>query len=291
MDDLSTVGLRQMPRYHSDTAAHSQPDRLQITKPQSLKTPCKDMVGVNESSLCAQWLSTQASDSSAYWAGLSFWVGLLGLAGLILSLAYTRKALQSATDAAISSEKALEIADTNAKLAIDQFQFSKVTSQQTLRAYLHLKDIIVSDLSSKPLSVYINAVNHGETPAYNIRLYNAIDIQLTGSVYETAEPSLKDTAKSWPIAKGSTFYGSFDPYSHTPHDPIVAKQLYEDLRSGFLIMHLIGRVEYEDIFGNQHQSGYHVCVGGPGGAELQKSDLLPGPVLTPWFWTSGNEAS
>lgn len=293
INDWAASDALQIPQYRTAPLAQEAPADLAKGIPTSVvHKPCKAMVGTDESGLCAQWLSTRASETSAYWAKWSFWVGLAGLIGLFVSLSYTRKALNSATEASEESKKAILIAERNANAAAKQAEVAEDTAKRTLRAYLHVKYLHLSDVFAGNVNVAFKAVNYGETPAHKIRHYHAMDIFKTSEVYTYSQPLRAGSSGDAPIAKGQAYDGFIKIGSGQPGaSDIVLRELFNRLNSGSHIMHLRGWIDYTDVFGHEHRSHYHVYLGGEYGAELQSIEGERGLCFSPCFWPDGNTAT
>jgi len=292
-NEMGGRNAQKIPRYRAETVAQAQTAMTaKDTRSDIEQYPCTDMVGANESALCAQWLSTRASEASAYWAKWSFWVGLAGLIGLLVSLAFTRIALGAAREASAESKRALSIAERNADAAARQTEISEDTAKRTLRAYLHMKHVRVSNLIEQEFRVGFRAINYGETPAHRITHYHAMDILEWCDEPELSLPVKADLSGDAPVAKGQSYDGFMEPWADALGDTAAARiDLLQMLQSGSLTMHLSGWIDYEDVFGRPHRTDYHVCLGGPGGAELREIEGEVGLCLDPWFWRTGNGAS
>ncbi len=121
--------------------------------------------------------STACSDLAAQWnvadiTRRAFWIGLIGMGFLAMTLKYTRDASDAARETLNVAQDTLDAAEKN--------------SRRSLRAYLGVQNVIIMGKASHPSNtndtfIKFDIVNSGQTPAYDVTVtINAIGIKADG---------------------------------------------------------------------------------------------------------------
>lgn len=145
---LMTASNADQQRYHSyryapDDEAAATAALSNKAKPPEYHQPCHDPHGKEESDLCAQWRAAYAAENSAYWAKWSFWVGALGIAGLIATIIQGRLGLDRAMDAN---------------------SIARDIGEAQTRAYVSIENAWLSFENAR-FSFRLQVVNSGQSPA------------------------------------------------------------------------------------------------------------------------------
>lgn len=80
----------------------------------------------DEADLCEQIRMADAAEGSLFWLKAQFWLGLVGAAGLLLTLYYTAKSARAAADAANANLEAVRLS-RRGFVAIKSFTFHRAT--------------------------------------------------------------------------------------------------------------------------------------------------------------------
>ena len=152
----------------SPPAPPPPPKTVERVEPPEYYRPCEQNGQDRNSDLCAQWTAAKGATEAAYWAKWSFWIGLLGLGGLIATLHYTRKAVLAAEEATKDADRAIEIAARNADAAAALAETSRDALHNDLRAWIGISCTVSG---CKPyqggviMSVDVILRNYGKSPA------------------------------------------------------------------------------------------------------------------------------
>ena len=150
---------------HSAIAPRPLPT-LKPVQPPKYEAPCHNPQDGNACNLEAAWEQAQGSRDSAKWAFWQVVLAAIGSVAVIVSLAYTRRAVKIAGEATRDADKALEIAARNADAAQAHVALAKETSETELRAYVFLTQIEHFDFEVGKIGRFkINLINSGRTPA------------------------------------------------------------------------------------------------------------------------------
>lgn len=261
--------------------------------------PCYRSKSHDVSDLCAQWRGAIAAEKSARearrattWSIVATILSAIAVAGLITTIWQTRGALgearrsnliaqranaratrQSITGAR-DTERALEIAERNASAASGLVAATERNAQKQLRAYLAVTNVVIRAVGPNALYATVQISNLGSTPA---RIKKANRMAWIGPITQVR------------------------PHETGP-DPIAFRHIADLLSNGVpaniflnvenilpdgwpskdvLELYLYGRVEYADVFGEEHWmtfafrlNGYEVtsdstftaCIYGNGGS-------------------------
>ena len=127
--------------------------------------PCEQGRDERNSDLCAQWKAADAARDAAEWAKWQLLLGIIGAAGLLVTIHYTRRAVLAAFEA-----------NQNAH---DTLTHAKEMAAVELRPYLHVDEIAFDKpetLKHRP-SVIVRVKNFGATPATRFRFEAAADLR------------------------------------------------------------------------------------------------------------------
>src|SRR5262249_28170215 len=137
------------------------------------------------------------------------------------------------------------------------------------RAYVGMSHVPGSfQLSPGPpftAQVRLRVKNHGNTPARVTAVSSAC---LAGP---TAIPMPATAPDMTPQPDSSYFLVAGDEFFlTTPPSPVPAPATHAQVQAGTVTLYLIGRVDYEDQFGQRHRCSYarRYAVAGPGGPDL-----------------------
>ncbi|WP_428396290.1 hypothetical protein [Lichenicoccus sp.] len=134
---------------------------------QSACQPSKDS---HQEELCIEWRSASATEAQAFWAQLTFWIGVVGTFFVLRTLHYTRVAAKAAQDSVLSAERS--IAQSNKAL-----EHAREMAARDLRPWLTMNarltegvDYDNSDPSRRNLEVFleITCTNVGRVAARNV---------------------------------------------------------------------------------------------------------------------------
>ncbi|MEP6343483.1 MAG: hypothetical protein ABJ275_09220 [Maricaulaceae bacterium] len=187
---------------------------------------------------------------------MAAWIGvLLGIFGsylLLRTLLYTRAAANAANDT-------LDVARKNLNLSRD-------TAQKELRAYLSVEKVATDGKlqaqgimrpaaperpNFSPVDVIISFKNTGKTPANNVHCCFQWDIVEKGSGSWTMEI---DEEKSQSLGSIGPSMTKFSKISIKRGDDIEWHHLQDGLVSGKDILYVYGKILYDDIYGDKHET-------------------------------------
>ena len=185
------------------------------------RRPCEQSKGRDESELCAQWLAAKAGEDSALYAKWSVGIGIFGLFGLFASLYYTRKAVETATDANKDADEALAIARQNANAAAELARIAETTARHDLRAYVDFEHVGLARDSAKDTEdrewagLAVALRNFGKTPAKNLSVHiihgRWMSPGLVSGTIENIKDNIGGIAPSDTL-KWQDFFGLQKPY-------------------------------------------------------------------------------
>jgi len=284
-------------------------------RPPISSTGCYQHTDHDTADLCAQWRAALAAEASAHearratnWSVFGAIISLLGTVGLIVTIFLTKKSIDMtrlanqmteaantaadirARETAIETARALAASEQAAAAALEQAQIARETAKIQLRPYLHVRRLAISNFEQFPMNIPFIAINYGETPAHDAKLFTNMQIvhmdTWDGTVTEP-KPSMWNS--SAPVAKGEKYISYDRPFDKLPTNQLeLQRNILNSIRSGETALVLNGRIEYKDDFGNQYHSNYKVILGGPNPPHLQNID---GEDLYPMaYLPDGNEA-
>jgi hypothetical protein len=202
---------------------------------------CTHPQNAEQDGLCIQRRAAQAADESAWWARATFWIGLVGTTLILGTLVATAKA-------AFAADRSARAALKNAQAVID------AERPHLLKDKLDLLGLVSDPHASpadrrynvkEPRKLFVDTtfVNQGKTPC-------RIDRYSCGLVLGEL-PSVPNYEDSGPITglwipQG----GDFHVAGFTADEIDVARRTA--IMNGKLIIHLVGSVHYESVFGVKH---------------------------------------
>lgn len=117
-------------------AIFATPKPIVIIQPTKQSGPCGPDWYQSDEDLCAQWKAADAARDAADYSNWTFWLSLVGTAGLLVTLYYTRIAVLVAKAATADADDAIAIAERNALSAENQVAVAKDAADRQLRPYL-----------------------------------------------------------------------------------------------------------------------------------------------------------
>ena len=189
--------------------------------------------------LIAQESMARSTEGLFLLTAVQLLVGVIGTIAVLGSLEMTRRSLAHSTAATKQSEEAV-------KLSRKALTHQEQTSKQQLRAYLSVTPIVHDVEEGKRPHVQLKIFNHGQTPAYKARTSLALR-------YRSAGPDVKFS---------SAMEEYFPPVIIQPGHKSGAKRTLKEVLTKEMVLEIsnekngegyvldvIGRVEYEDAFG------------------------------------------
>lgn len=168
--------------------------------------PCENPQGFNQSYICAQWRSTQASERASRWAWCQIILSAFGIVGLGTTLLFNFRALQLAEAQAQETKGALTIAERNAQAAIDLAGISRNSAENELRAWISVDAQLVSAHRSEDaanFSIKVSFRNLGKTPALDV----GISLQCNCSPSILIDGGGMPEPETWPMKMPSMMPG------------------------------------------------------------------------------------
>ena len=158
----------------------------------------------------------------------------------------------------------------------------------------------ISDFDNYPLKVDVQIINHGQTPAYDLR-HQSWFMPMPLPAGRTHPPQVEDAMRSnnvtlnskfpnAPVAKGEMAFASNSPNLGVAVDQLDARKhhLFKITQTGETIVHIFGRVGYRDVYGDEHVSDYHVYIGDDVGIQYRMIDNER--IVAVAYWHTGNDA-
>ena len=165
---------------HRQSAVAASPlPALKPVQPPKYQAPCRNPQDSNACNLEAAWEQAQGSRDSAKWALWQVVLAAIGSVAVIVSLAYTRRAVKIAGEATRDADKALEIAERGAKATADLVGTARENARRETKAYVGISCIQLfvptsygSNTDRDPLryELIVSVMNYGKTPARIVRL-------------------------------------------------------------------------------------------------------------------------
>jgi hypothetical protein len=220
-------------------------------------------------------LTILVSIASAAFAGASAWLAMEQNEG-------SREAARTSKAHAVAAEKTASSTERQAISAADHVgQASRLVeattrqvnlSSQSLmmmnaanriehRAYVHVVSARLFQIGDT-LPMIGNAVfqNTGRTPALNFRIVRSLDFQDYPSAMALAPVLDVNLSPARTLAAGS------DAQSPVVANALLTAEQLQIIRTGNGVVHFRGTAQYEDVFGETHQTSFHMVWGGPWGA-------------------------
>jgi hypothetical protein len=178
---LAAANYPQEERYQAYRYVPGNPDAsnaalLDKSKSTEYRKPCEQPEGRDDSDLCAQWKAARAGETSALWAKASFWLGLAGTLGLIVTLWFNYRLLRFTQDSGKDTEVALAIAGRNADAARDQVDVARAAETAYLVAKVATPQIEKWLIDGNLLGWAFQVINAGRTPAFSVEIQSEIYI-------------------------------------------------------------------------------------------------------------------
>ncbi|WP_421936919.1 hypothetical protein [Phenylobacterium sp.] len=180
------------------------------------------------------------AERGTFWTGVvQAVVGMLGLIGLFFTVLYARAAWKAA--------------EKSAKAADDTLKATLQSEERQLRAYIFVDETVEHDFEvGKRPRVYVKFMNRGATPATDVIFRNKVELYPVDVAEEHLVPPELDDISSSPIAQGTGGAG----------DVTMIREMTQPLMDAYLkgeaMLVLTGVIEYTDIFGKRHESGYRM---------------------------------
>jgi hypothetical protein len=195
----------------------------------------------------AQWI---VAVSGLLALGLSAWAVWLLRATVIA----TRDAVEKAAIGANAAIRSIEVAERATATAARQLHETIGLGRKQLRAYVSVAEATVErDVTSERFSVLITFKNYGQTPARKVLIRKGIDIRAADKVGGDFLEE-RPVADEVPIVTG-------------PGDGFIARvsitvsgDTWEPLLVEENQIVAYGICEYEDIFGEIHQTAFNLCI-------------------------------
>lgn len=195
----------------------------------------------------------------ADYALIGILLGIFGSYLLLRTLLYTRDAADAARDTLDVARKTLNL--------------SRDTAQKELRAYLSVEKVITdSKLQAQgimrpaaperpnfsPIDVLITVKNTGQTPANNVRFCIQCDIveKDSGWTLELEEEKSRSLGSIGPSMS------KFSKRSVKRGDDLEWHNLQDGLVSGKDTLYVYGKIWYDDIYGDEHQTSLMCYLSG-----------------------------
>jgi hypothetical protein len=201
--------------------------------PSEYYRPCEENGQDRNSDLCAQWTAAHGAQDAAYWAKWSFWVGLVGIGGLLWTLFYTRKAV-------LAAEKGTRDADAALEHARD-------SSRRELRAYvLGVDQQIINFAIGRRPTLRVKIKNFGQTPAHELRALTVVNVTRD----DPDKHRIRMKKIEGKVSCAEIGPGDFHVFEHTMAMPLTPAARIDYL-SGLNIV-FAGIISYRDVFGKRH---------------------------------------
>jgi hypothetical protein len=195
-------------------------------KPKPYKTPtrCERPESAEQENLCIERGAARAAEDQAYWARLTFWIGVAGTSGVVLTLFATAWAAWAAQRSAQAAEVAVSHAQT--------------ATVAQLRAYVSLKKIDFLD-GKNGRRIQPIWQNVGETPTR--RALNQINYFLDGTDIPDGFDFPDPSTPPFPTLLGN---GQEMPYD----GPSLSVPDFNQIATGQTHFYVYGWFEYSDVF-------------------------------------------
>lgn len=224
-----------------------------------LNKPCTNGELNRSSQVCAYWASADATiraanvaESEDRWAARSFWVGLVGIIGLIATLWFNLQAWLSAEKNDRNTQRALKSGEISAMASAKLADIADKSSWRQLQAYIgsmsveyHLSFIN----SGASIVLSFTAKNFGQTPA--------TDFRMSSEVRLVPYPVL--IVPELPSVVADSFY-SLSP-SMTSANAVrlnIDAQELTNLRSGLACIFLTTHITFKDCFNRGHSQTFRL---------------------------------
>jgi hypothetical protein len=152
----------------------------------SYKVPCESPQGHDESDLCAQWRAANGAKQGARWNLWQLVLGFCGLIGLGITLSFNKRAIDLALAGTEDTERALKIAEDNARANAETVAETRRIGEAQIRCYLTGVSAQVGFTNSERAMVKCMVRNSGKSPAMDVqcvcRLY--YDVGENGQDFE-----------------------------------------------------------------------------------------------------------
>lgn len=181
--------------------------------------------------------SAKAAERQADYAEFGLWVGAV---------------------AALATAWAAWAAATAAKSAAASNEIARETAKRELRAYINITQVRVDGLEGDA-RFCLEYKNCGQTPAYDIRGWNGIELRDIEStqIFE----STGNDAGLGVLGPGNSAY-----FIKPAPRRLVMKE-FDMLRAGEAAIYLWGEISYRDIFGEWHTTRFRYFIGGRHGVQ------------------------
>jgi hypothetical protein len=221
---------------------------VEPVEPPEYYQPCRDEGNDRNSDLCAQWVAAKGAADAAYWAKWTFWFGLLGLGGLLVTLYYTRKAVLAAEEGTKDADTALHHAAEGNKIARD-------TAKAQLRAYLGVEPGGVSEAIEGRHQLALNLINNGQTPAYGLE-HNG-DIVVVEGDPRNFNPAEHGRLGPETATTDTTLGPQSNRFTYAYlNEDVVDASNWEKIRTKKTALVHYGYFRYKDAFGETRQTNF-----------------------------------
>jgi hypothetical protein len=164
---------------------------------------------------------------------------------LLIRMKDQSRAMHRSADASVNA----------AVTANDTLKNSRSAFRQEQRAYLSAtafvmsSPAVVTDKSGRHVCGDVHAANSGRTPAFNIEIFRH------ATYGQDAESTVKGLAIPKNTPNGDVLGTVGDKYG-TACTPVVDSPTEQSLTNGSLPLYIYGAIEYDDIFGDHHETGF-----------------------------------
>lgn len=224
--------------------------------------------------LCAQWRAALAAEKAATesrrattWSIIAAGLSLLTVIGLIVSIWQTFGALGEARRGNLIAQRAnaratrqaiANIAETKNAIAIAERQanIAEDTAERQLRAYVS-PSVAWLDVSDDGHVVgHVHTKNYGSTPAINERHWISLWVEKFPLRVE-----LTDAPDDFQMGSAVLGPGGHHEMAHSLPNPI-CENIKAEIREGRVAIYVYGKITYDDIYGEPHESRYiYFCTG------------------------------
>ncbi len=210
-----------------------------MTLPDADKTDCIEKAIESRRKEQRNERDLNAQETMARWtwvmggiAGIGLIVSLIGIGLIYVTFKETRRA-------ADTGREANEIA--------------RSSSERQLRAYVGVERIFVKTKAVGQVTVgEVVVKNFGQTPAYNYHLASHLVI------WETGGDEHLLNVPSQPNMRTSDLQPSASSLAYPRAPNILTQEILDRLNAGTSVIYLVGRIDYEDTFGNPRVTRFRV---------------------------------
>ncbi len=139
------------------------------------RQPCENITGRDQSELCNQWRSAEATERASRWAWWQMVFSFFGIIGLGVTLWFNFEAWRQARNSEGETIRALQAAERTAEAAGEANRMALERDRHELRAYLGIDSASYDAVLG---NITITVENSGKTPARKVSaIFRCISIQ------------------------------------------------------------------------------------------------------------------